>query len=361
MSKTLSRIGLGIMRWPDTLSKKHHDMIEYSIGNGLNYFEACRFYNNWKCEENLKTLLKPYSRDSYFLCDKMSLRGDFEKEKNPEKYLQEQLDKCNTDYFDYYLLQYACRDTWNIVQQEKLVDFLYEKKRQGILRNIGFSFHDNEEWLRKFLDISDWDCVQLQLNYLDWFINNHATLYVILDDKNIPAFVMGGLKGGVLTKGLPSAAVKYLYEQDEEKPIGNWGMEFLAALPNVHMVLSGATELWELRNNMAIMLEQQPKILNLEVYEKVSDIYAKSEQLPCTGCGYCERDCPIKKPISVIFGLYNILLNEYNDVDKSTFLEIQMNPKYGMLNCTHCGKCNKNCPQKINVEHKLQQIALNYR
>ena len=237
-NNNVSKLGIGIMRHDPDNFNKTQQIIDMAMSNGINYFESCYFYLNGKCEQILAKALSKYPRESYYLCGKMSVYGTLGINGNtPESIFEKQLKNNNTSYFDYYLIQAVDKRTIEIIKETNLIPFLQNKKEEGIIHNLGFSFHDTPDVLEEFINMGQWDCVQLQLNYYDWYFSTGKQNYEIVQKYNLPIIVMGGLKGGTLGNHMPKAAFNYT----KENPI-NYAYKFLNTLSNVKVILSGASE-----------------------------------------------------------------------------------------------------------------------
>src|SRR5699024_4308973 len=171
-----SKLGLGIMRHDEKDFNNTKSIIDFAFHSGVNYFESCYFYLNNKCESILAKALADYDRNSYYLCGKMPIHGILENH-TPREILFEQIVNCNSKYFDIYLLQALDRNAFNLIEKHNLIKFVDDMKKMGYAKLVGFSFHDTPEVLEKYLNMYDWDVVQLQLNYYDWYIGYGKELY----------------------------------------------------------------------------------------------------------------------------------------------------------------------------------------
>ena len=358
---TVPLLGFGCMRLP-TVSPDAPEidyatakkMIAEAMAAGCNYFDTAYMYHRGLSEKCLGTLLKDYPRDSYYLADKMPVWFA----RNPadmERIFQEQLDRCNTSYFDFYMLHSLGTDNWKTACSLKAYEFLAEKKKEGKIRKLGFSFHDTPELLKKIVKAHEWDFVQLQLNYLDWELYRSREQYEIATDAGIPVVVMEPLRGGSLATLSPDA-VSILRKAEPGLSTASWAFRYLAGLPNVLCILSGMTRPEHVTDNIRTftpvrtLSESDRKAL-----DEALSVYRKQLAVPCTACKYC-LPCPVGVEIPKIFGLYNqyrisgnkwLFSNNYNAISEESRADA----------CVNCGKCVKQCPQHIRIPAELKKIA----
>lgn len=346
-----SIMGVGIMRHDINNFNNTQKIIDIAMNNGINYFESCYFYLNNQCEKILSKALSKYPRDSYILCGKIPIHGTLEQE-TPEEVFNKQLKNCNTDYFDIYLLQALDRNCFNLLQKTKVIEFLNKKREEGVIKNLGFSFHDNPEILEKYILLNKWDCIQLQLNYYDWYISMGKELYNICTKYNLPIIVMGGVKGGTICDNLPTKAKALLKNVNPNIPIVYWAYKFLTTLKNVKVVLSGANSIQQIQQNIDFFKEDSNFGLykhEIPYIKKAIELYKAQNYIECTECGYCMQECPLSIDIKNTFSLYNKILKNENDSDSlEPYLKI-LKSDNSPLNCIGCKKCIKKCPQHLDI------------
>jgi predicted aldo/keto reductase-like oxidoreductase len=225
-------------------------------------------------------------------------------EADVERIFNEQLKKCKSEYFDFYLLHNISTANLLTAEQNNVYERLKEKQKQGFIRRLGFSFHDRPELLRKVVDKYDWDFAQIQLNYLDWEFHNAKEQYEILTQKGIPVNVMEPVRGGALAK-LCEASVKIFKEVDPKASPASWAIRYAASLLNVQVVLSGMTTMDQLKDNITTMSPFRPlSEPEYRVIEKALAAYRCYATIPCTSCRYC-MDCPEGVDIPKNLGVYN--------------------------------------------------------
>ena len=354
-----SLLGYGCMRFPTkadgTIDEERAEaLLNTAKAAGVNYFDTAYMYHDGRSERCLGDLLKAYPRDSYYLTDKMPVW--FARDAaGIERIFREQLERCRTDYFDFYMLHSLDSANWELAQKYKACEFLERMKKEGKIRRLGFSFHDSPEVLRKIVDAREWDFAQIQLNYLDWELYRSREQYEILTGAGIPVIVMEPLRGGALATLSPDAS-DILRKADPHSSNAAWAFRYVASLPNVLCVLSGMTLPEHVEDNIRTFSPLKPLTENeRKTLDQALAAYRKRLAVPCTACRYC-MPCPAGVEIPKIFGLYNqykisgnkwLFTNNYNVLPEDAKI----------ASCVNCGKCTKHCPQKIQIPAVLRKIA----
>lgn len=358
----ISLLGFGTMRLPrvseetqEIDEKTGQEMIDFAISHGVNYFDTAYMYHEGGAEIFIGQALSKYPRESFYLADKMP-PWRAETEKDLDRIFEEQLQKCKTDYFDFYLIHNINEEHFKLSEKLKIYDFMKEKQKEGKIRYIGFSFHDNPALLEKILDKYEWDFVQIQLNYLDWTIQNAKRQYEILAERKIPVIVMEPVRGGSLAT-LSEKSVHILKEADPDASTASWAIRYAATLPNVLTVLSGMSDTDQVKDNINTIENFCP--LTENDYKRIEDAvkeYQSSFAIPCTYCRYC-MECPSGVHIPKVFDKYNQYFAR-GDSDKMKFLADyrQIGEKRQAHQCTECGICLLKCPQGIDIPNELKRI-----
>ena len=358
---TAPLLGYGMMRLPvkvqgepDIDYAKAEQLVKRAMESGVNYFDTAYFYHKGKSEKCVGDLLSKYPRNSYLLADKMPVRR-LKKAEDMEQIFNEQLKRCKTTYFDFYLMHALNGRNWKTAQQLKLYDFLKQKQQEGKIRRLGFSFHGKPAVLNEIANACKWDFAQIQLNYFDWINYKSKEQYEILTKLNIPVIVMEPLRGGALAK-LNDKAIEIFKRADKNASPASWAFRYAASLPNVLCVLSGMTRMEHLEDNIKTFSNLKP--LNSRergVIAGALAAYRKKGAVPCTDCRYC-MPCPAGVAIPEVFALYNDW--KYNG-DFAAF-----EAKYNKLpveerasECISCMACVKKCPQGINIPSELNRIT----
>ena len=362
----ISKLGLGMMRLPQNNEGKIDfqraaEMIELAFKGGINYFDTAYKYHDGESEIFVGEVLSNYPRDSYFLADKLPAWICNTKE-DAEAIFAEQLKRCKTEYFDFYLLHSVDESSWPTIEKLDLVNYVKSLKEKGFVKHLGLSVHCEpallEEIFSKHSDVLEF--VQIQLNYLDWDYINAKELYNIARKYNKPVIVMEPLRGGTLANIPSEKAVKILEDATKDSgmpPCSNasYGLRYLRQLEGVMITLSGMSTEEQLSENIDIMSGADLTDKELDALSEAAKQLCEDLLVPCTGCNYC-YECPAKINIPAIFKQYN-----ESAVKSFTYIWDSLEELYNKLgpnaeDCLKCGNCEANCPQKIKIIDTLQEV-----
>ncbi len=356
---SLSRLGFGTMRLPQKDGaideKQVFEMVDYALANGVNYFDTAYPYHGGLSEVVAGKALRRHPRDQWLLATKYP-GHQIASSYNPAEIFEEQLAKCGVEYFDFYLLHNVYENSMGVYMDPQwgIIDYFREQKRLGRIRHLGFSTHARPETLRPFLDaVDDMEFCQIQLNYLDWTLQDAKAKYELLTERNIPVWVMEPLRGGKLA-ALPEEQAEKLRALRPAESQAAWGLRWLMALPNVKMVLSGMSDMAQMKDNVATFSEGAP--LTEAENAVLADIAeALKVGVPCTRCRYCCDGCPMGLDIPM-------LLHGYNDLKftRSMTVPMQMDalpPEKRPQACIGCGACAAVCPQGIDIPGTMSEFA----
>ena len=362
----LSALGMGAMRLPvidgddskvDTAAAE--EMVAYAMEHGINYYDTAWGYHSGQSELVMGNALKKYPRENYYLATQFP-GYDLSNMDKVETIFEEQLKKCQVEYFDFYLFHNVCEMNIDAYLDEKygIYEYLIEQKKNGRIRHLGFSAHGSYDVIKRFLDAygKDMEFCQLQLNYLDWSFQDAKAKVELLKEHDIPVWVMEPLRGGKLAS-LSEENTKKLraMRPDEETPA--WAFRFLQSLPEVKVVLSGMSNMEQLQANIRTYEEDKP--LSGEEMKNLLDIadsMLKKKTLPCTACHYCVSHCPQELDIPELLNLYNehcfteggfiapMALSSYPDDKKPSA-------------CIGCRSCEAVCPQQIKISEAMSDFA----
>ena len=357
----LSKLGFGTMRLPTKADgsideEKTDEMVRFAMANGVNYFDTAYPYHGGKSELVIGKALQAFPRESYYLADKYP-GHQISDSYDPAAIFEEQLKKCRVEYFDFYLLHNVCERSYGVYTDPKwgIIDYFAEQKRRGRIRHLGFSSHAGIENLREFLerygDLMEF--CQIQLNYLDWTLQDAGTKVQILTERNIPIWVMEPVRGGKLA-ALPQAGEEVLRSLRPEESPAAWCLRWLMDLPQVKVILSGMSDLRQMQENVRTCSEEIP--LSAEEQQALAGIADKLTQcVPCTACRYCCDGCPMGLDIPM-------LLASYNDAKFAPNFTVGMRldslPEEQLPTaCIGCGACAEICPQKIDIPGAMQDFS----
>ncbi len=359
LDMALSPLGAGVMRFQTddgAFSPVAFDLVDKAMSLGINYYDTAYLYNSGHSEEFIKqALVDKYPRDSFVIADKLPVWLCWSKD-DMERIFNEQLSRLGVDYIDIYLLHSLHKRTWLQVYERGVLDFLEQKKKEGKIRKVGFSFHDNADKLPMIADAYDWNMAQLQINYYDWIAQDVKQSYDYLTAADIPITVMEPVGGGRLVH-LPPKAADILNEAVPSASIPSWAIRFCASLPNVAVVLSGMQTEKELVENTSCFEPFEPySPVEHKAVEKAVRVMQSVSMIQCSGCRYCTDDCPVEIDIPHTFQQYN----DYKLFDRPISLSwayMEMVPDSRRADkCIKCGKCSKICPQKIDIPKELEMV-----
>ena len=354
----LSRLGMGNMRLPvreDETGRpidyeRAKAIIDECMRAGINYFDTAYIYHGGESERFVGRALKDYPRESFYVADKFNI------EANPDFRAQfdEQLERLDMNYIDFYLLHGIGDHSADRFLNSGCIEYFNQKKEQGAIHNLGFSFHGSPDTLRKLLPVYHWDFVQIQLNYYDWVFGTAKEQYEILTEANIPVIVMEPVHGGMLAKLNEKTAAR-LTNLDPKRSLASWAMRWLIGLDNVYVVLSGMSDLDQVADNVATFAESKPLSEDERAFvEQTAVEYRADVSVPCTACRYCVTDCPMGLDIPRLLAAYNeAKIGGAWRLSSLMSLPEDKRPAA----CVGCGACTGHCPQSIDVPKCMAEMA----
>ena len=350
----LSALGMGCMRFPtlegqdsaidETQTAK---MVAQAFDAGINYFDTAWFYHGGNSETVLGSILKNYPRDRFYLATKFPGIDPEHGRHSIQQVFERQLEKCQVEYFDFYLYHNVSDGRIDMMLDPKygIHEYLMEQKRLGRIKHLGFSTHGSLSCMQRFLDAlgSDLEFCQIQLNWLDWKLQNAREKVELLNSRNIPIWVMEPVRGGRLVN-LSEEDIAALTALRPGVTTPEWAFRFLQGIPGVTMILSGMSTKQQLAENIATFNTHAPlNDAEFAVTMEIADRIIAKNAVPCTGCNYCVDHCPMQIPIPTVIKGYN---EELDDPGTP-----------GPSDCIACGKCKVHCPQGINIPGVMRAYA----
>lgn len=362
----LSALGMGAMRLPvidgddsriDEAAAK--EMVGWAMEHGINYYDTAWGYHDGKSETVMGSLLAEYPRESFYLATKFP-GYDLSNMDKVEEIFEEQLKKCKVEYFDFYLFHNVCEmniDAY-LDRSHGIYEYLMKQKEAGRIRHLGFSAHGSREVIERFLEAygKDMEFCQLQINYLDWNFQDAKGKVELLKQHNIPVWVMEPLRGGRLASLAETEEAKLkTLRPDETVPA--WAFRFLQSIPEVTMILSGMSNLEQLKQNIWTFEKDSP--LNdqeMETLLTIADGMVKKKSLPCTACHYCVSHCPQELNIPELLSLYNEHCFTEGGFIAPMALAAYPQEKLPSA-CIGCRSCEAVCPQQIKISEAMSDFA----
>ncbi len=360
----ISALGLGAMRLPTKEDnpkngideERVREMVAYAMEHGINYYDTAYGYHEGESERVMGKVLREYPRESFYLADKfpgydLSLMG------RVKEIFQEQLEKTGLQYFDFYLFHNVCELNVEQYLDEKygILEHLLKQKELGKIKHLGFSAHGQIETMKRFLDKygKHMEFCQIQLNYLDWKLQEADKKMELLREHQIPVWVMEPLRGGKLAK-LSEENTKKLQELRPKETVPAWAFRFLQGIQGVTVTLSGMSNLEQLKENIQTFGENQPlseqetKVL-MEITDSMLDI------LPCTSCRYCTAHCPKELDIPNLLFMYNELKFSNGFITQMGIGAMEESKRPHA--CIGCKSCEAVCPQQIKISQVMSDFV----
>ena len=361
--KRLSALGLGTMRFPvidGDVSKideeKTFEIFDYAISHGINYFDTAWGYHNGMSETVVGKALKRYPRESFYLATKFP-GYDVNNFGKTKEIFEKQLEKCQVDYFDFYLIHNVCEKNIEHYLDDSYgtLDYVLEQKRLGKIKHLGFSTHADYDNFIRFMDKygEHMEFCQIQLNYIDYEFQDAKKKIDYLNKMSIPVFVMEPLRGGKLA-GVNKNLLSTVLDNRKDDTVCSLAFRFVQSLEGICVTLSGMSSLEQLSDNINTFSEEKP--LNANELEEILKIAREMTKLvPCTACKYCVEYCPQGLDIPKLISLYNELKFSNGGFIAPMYISTLSESKRPGA-CLGCGACEAVCPQNIKISEIMSDF-----
>lgn len=370
LGEDIKKLGFGLMRLPRTKNDDGEEVIDVEqtkvmvdkfLEAGFTYFDTAWVYSGSE-EAMRKALVERHPRESYTIATKLAAWVDCKTREDAIKQFETSLERSGAGYFDFYLLHNLGQERTKVFEDFDLWNWALEKKKEGLIKHLGFSFHSDAEELDEILTKHpEAEFVQLQINYVDW--EDHSiqsrAVYEVARKHNKPVVIMEPVKGGNLANP-PETVKKVFTEAEPDASFASWAIRFAASLPGVITVLSGMSTIQQVEDNLSYMkdftgfTEEE-----MNVVERAREEFAKVPVIPCTTCDYCAKVCPMNIGISGSFTALNTL-TLYNNLEgaKSRIRFSVLNKEKKLAEeCIECGACEEVCPQHIAIRQELKRVT----
>jgi len=372
-NEKVSALGFGCMRLPiidgDTTKIDEEEaikMIRHAIDEGVNYVDTAYPYHGTgmgtggQSEPFVGRALKDGYREKVKLATKLP-SWLIKNREDMDKYLNEQLERLQTDTIDFYLVHALGTGTWENLKKLGISEFLDAAIKDGRIKYAGFSFHDKLGVFKEIVDYYDWSFCQIQYNYLDenFQAGKEGLLYAAA--RGLGAVIMEPLRGGKIVKNLPETVMSAFAKADTQRTPAEWALKWIWNHPEVSVVLSGMNMMDDVKENISIASEALPHSLTekeLEIMNTVKNVFNERIKVNCTACEYC-MPCPVGVNIPKNFTYYN----EYSlfvtpETEKSLkSIYSVVSEKERADKCVECGKCESHCPQAIKIRQELKNVT----
>ncbi len=363
-----SALGFGAMRLPyegddrgEIKEPEAIEMIRRAIDNGVNYVDTAWPYHDENSEELVGKALKDGYREKVKIATKLP-SWEIEEAEDLDKYLDKQMERLDVEHIDFYLLHALNREYWETYQELEvdIFEWMKEKKDEGKISYLGFSFHDDLEIFKEIVDAYDWDFCQIQYNYLDQEFQAGKEGLEYAAENGLGVIVMEPLRGGKLAKEPPEVIDKIWDESDKDWSPVEWALRWLWNQEEVSLILSGMSAMEQVKENVNIASDSSVDSLSekdLKIVDKVANKYREISPVECTGCNYCVP-CPNDVAIPRNFRMYN-QAEIYDEYEKyKEMWDEKMKDEAKASNCVRCGQCVEACPQNLEIMDLLEDVSV---
>lgn len=352
-----SLLGFGCMRFPihedGTINEElTFKMLDKAYEQGVNYYDTAYTYHEGTSEIVLGKWLQTKPRESLYVVTKSPM-WNIKKPEDFDAILDEQLQKLQVDYIDFYLMHCLDQEKWEMIQNFKLLERAEAARKAGKIKRLGFSFHDEYPVFEEILNAHEWDFCQIQFNYMDTDVQAGLKGYELAKSKGIPMVIMEPIKGGQLAN-VPEEIKEVFQSMHPTWSDASWALRFVASFENIYCVLSGMSDMAQVEDNLNTFHEFEPLSKSeMEVIAQAKQLFDARVQVPCTGCRYC-MPCPFGVDIPKNFRILNNACI-YNRMERGKKQYANLEGKSEL--CQKCGACMAQCPQHIQIPDMLEKVT----
>ncbi|HOO32092.1 MAG TPA: aldo/keto reductase [Thermotogota bacterium] len=361
----VSILGFGCMRFQvmdndpkKIIEEKAIEQVRHAIDRGVNYIDTAYPYHGGMSEPVVAKALKDGYREKVFLATKLpswlvKTREDM------DKLLNEQLEKLQTDHIDFYLIHALNKGFWENLKKCDVFDFMDKVRKDGRVRHIGFSFHDELPLFKEIVDAYDWEFCQIQYNFMDENYQAGLEGLTYASDKGLGVVIMEPLRGGSLVRKIPEDIQAIWDKAEIRRSPAEWALKFIWDHREVSLILSGMNEMAQVDENIDSAEDSTPGMLTDKervLISEARDVYLSRIKVNCTACKYC-MPCPFGVDIPMNFSLYNDASIYLDYEGQKTTYQNFFSKEQWASKCQECGACETHCPQHIKIRDRLKEVA----
>jgi uncharacterized protein len=361
----VSALGFGAMRLPiiggkfDNIDEKTTEaMLAYAVEHGVNYVDTAYVYHGGMSEKVVGKILKKGLRKKINLATKLPT-WMITQRKDMDKYLDEQLERLQTDHIDFYLVHGLGKDRWSAMEEFGVIDFIESAKKDGRIIHAGFSYHDEPQNFKSIVDAYNWDFCQIQFNFMDTAYQAGLKGLRYVGSKGMGLAIMEPLKGGQLTGTIPPSVQKIWDKAKVKRTPAEWGLRYVWNYKEPGVVLSGMSTLEQVKENVRLADGAKPDSMTAEekaLIDKVKKAYKAMVAVDCTNCKYC-MPCPSGVDIPGNFSMLNNATMFKSSNTMKMVYQMYMPENERASNCAKCGECEEKCPQHLPIKEKLEEVV----